>query len=429
MGFVLRWMFLSLRIRRRRHFGLAAALALGTLALGLSVVSGLGLGRSLQRHLGELFPAGRIALRPTATSFLWLQVETASITPDTIEKVRALPGVRRASGEATVRFPISASGNLLGEQFETDISVTGIEGWLLGNEEPPNFAYDPADPNAVVPGVLSQYFLDLYNMTLAESNGLPKLSPAAVVGRHLQLLLGQSVLGFSDDSAAKKTWTTPCQIVGLSTNPDLLGLAMPLAAVEEFNRRYGFTDKRYRAVHVELTSPDAWDRLRDPVAKLGLEWRDAQAPWRRGVAIVRLAGFAFIGLGALVFVLSLAYQTSAVNWLLLRRRGETALCRALGASTGQVVFLLLGEIALVSAVGIGAGTAIVFAALRLANGWYHGLRATMTFLPADLFAIPAWWVLLLGGLCWCAALALALRAVRTTLRRSLTDTLSRGASH
>jgi len=46
--------------------------------------------------------------------------------------------------------------------------------------------------------------------------------------------------------------------------------------------------------------------------------------------------------------------------------------------------------------GSARGTAIVFAALRLGNGWYHGLRATMTFLPADLFAIPAWWVLLLG---------------------------------
>ncbi len=423
VAFVPRLLLVSLARRWRGYLAMTGGLAIGTLALGLSVVAGPGAGRSLKAHLNAIFPAQRVVLHPRALSLIWLKVETAKITPATVQAVAALPGVARVSPEATIRFPISAQGSLVGNVIRTDVTVTGVEGWLLGDDKPTSFTYTPGSGERV-PAVLSQYFLDLYNMTYAESNKLPKLTKMAAVGRQFDLILGESTLR-PGNPANKKPASAPCRIAGLSRNPDLLGLAIPLAAVEDFNRWYGMEDKRYRALHVELESAEALDGIRDELTALGLEVRDREAPWRRAVVVVRLVGLGFLGLGGLVFVLALAYMGSSVGWIVTRRRREMAVLRALGASWIQAAALLASEIALAGFVGIAAGVGAATAAMIAANHWYQTLRTDWTFLPPDLFTVPWQWLAILGAACWLVAIAFSIKPVLACARESITMALSR----
>ena len=133
----------SMRGKRLRSAAVVGGLAVGMLALGLAAVAGLGTARSLRRHLESLFPEQRVVLRSKTIEAFTLQAETMSITPETVEAVRALPGVVRVCPEATARFPLSGRGNLFGKTYSTDITITGIEAWLLGDEAPPDFAYRP----------------------------------------------------------------------------------------------------------------------------------------------------------------------------------------------------------------------------------------------------------------------------------------------
>lgn len=416
---------ISQRDRRLRQAAVIGGLAIGMLALGIAVVAGLGVARSLQNHLASLFPSHRVVLRPKTMDALWLRFETAALSPKTLEAVRGLPGVVRVSPEATVRFPISAEGNLVGNSYRTDLTVTGVEGWLLGEALPPNFTFDP---DGVLPAILSEYFLDLYNMALAESNKLPKFSPSAIVGRSFTLILGESTLrpasGYVPGSPAKLK-TMPGEIVALTNNPDLLGLMVPLEAVEAFNAWYGLEEKRYRALHVELDSPERVDALAKQVEPLGLEVNDRMGPWRRVLQVVRLAAIAFIALGALVFILALAYMASALAAMLAQRRRELALYRALGASPRQILGIVLAEIALLSALGIAAGLAAAILAARLTDHWYGAWRAYRTYLPESLFGLPWLWITLLGIACWLIALLIAYLSAATANRGPLSAILSR----
>jgi len=412
----------SMRGKRLRSAAVVGGLAVGMLALGLAAVAGLGTARSLRRHLESLFPEQRVVLRSKTIEAFTLQAETMSITPETVEAVRALPGVVRVCPEATARFPLSGRGNLFGKTYSTDITITGIEAWLLGDEAPPDFAYRP-ESGKPIPAVLSYYFLDLYNIALAESNNLPKFSPSAIIGKHIDLILGESTLQPADET--RRTQVVPSVIAGLTRNPDLLGLLVPLDAVEAFNTWYGITDKRYRQLHVELASSEAVEAVKPALDKLGLEMQDRMAPWRKALTVVRLVAAAFVGLGVLVFALALAYLASTITWMLSERRRELALFRALGASPRQVLTLLATEVGVISLLGIGLGIGAAAAGLCAANRVYLGWRGDRVFLPESLFAVPWWWMALLGLSCWALAMVLSLSQVLASTRTPISNALTK----
>ena len=424
LGSILFLYSVSFRARGRHYAWMAAGMALGMLALGGAVVFGLGIGRTLEDYRKTLFPGNRVLLRPKALNVIWLKVETAAITTATLQAVRALPGVRRVSPEATIRFPVSAEATLLGNTFYTDITITGIEGWVLGADEPPNFTYDMRS-GGQVPAVLASYFLDLYNTALAESNSLPKLSPAAAIGRRFRIFLGASTVRPANNASDRKVVYVDAQVAALSRNPDLLGLVIPLKAIEQFNAWYGITDKKYRALHAELDDPAALDTLREKAPSLGLEIADSAAAWRRAMVFVKLVGWAFVAFGALVFALAAAYLTSSFSWMLARRRQERGLFQALGATAGEVAALLAGEIAIVGAAGTAAGLGLAAGLVAWANHWYRGWRVEHPYLPETLFSVPWGWIVLLGAACWALAIAFSCRRVLRDARKPVAETLNR----
>jgi hypothetical protein len=416
---------LSLRARRKAYASMLAAIAIGALTLGLALLGGLGPARAVRERLSVLFPAQRIVLRPRTIDMLWLQVKTAEITPATVEAVRDLEGVVRVSPEATLRFPVRAVGELLGSTFSTDIAVTGVEGWVLGPHIPASFSWS-ADQAAVAPAVVSEYFLDLYNMTLAESNHLPQLSRAAAIGRHFTLVLGESTLALgAPPPNAPEPRSAACRVVALSRNPDVLGLAIPLGAVDAFNAWYGHETKRYIALHVELESAEALDTLLPQLPALGLDYRDRAAPWRRAAVILGGAGVAILGLGALVFTLALIHMNASVKWMLAERRRELALYRAMGATPRQVVNIVGLEICLMAAMGCGVGMGVAGAILHAIDLRYMALAEKWPFLPESLFSVSWESLMVLGAGCWLVAAGLGLLRIRGALRENITEVLTR----
>lgn len=401
---------ISLRTHWKTWAWVAAGMAIGSFALGISVFSGLGFSQSLKTHLQSIFPENRIILQPKMTDISVLRVETGTITTQTLATVRAFPGVRRVSPEATLRFPVSAEATLFGGAYRTDITVTGVEPWLLGADAPADFTYEIGKEREV-PAILAAYFLDLYNLALAEGNHLPKLSPAAVINRKFNLVLGESSIHPSNEGARVAIETG--RIVALSRNPDLLGLMIPLEAVEAFNKWYGLSTVSYRRLHVELASPAAMDSLKKQLPEMKLEILDSSGPWRKLAGFLDLVGFGFAALGVLIFALALAYLLASINWLLIRRQRERALLLTLGCGRADLTLLMTAETALVAGLGIASGLVGSAALFRQANAWYHAWRLGRTYLPEHLFAAPWGWIGALGVLCWALAIALPCRRIHS----------------
>ena len=103
-----------------------------------------------------------------------------------------------------------------------------------------------------------------------------------------------------------------------------------------------------------------------------------------------------------------------VSVAVARRRNELGVRMALGARSRDIVWLVLGDLALITALGLIAGAALAFASGRLVTTLLYGLT------PTDP-ATAALAVALLGGIALLAGYLPARRAARLDPMIALRD--------
>ena len=76
-------------------------------------------------------------------------------------------------------------------------------------------------------------------------------TPPAAKGREFTLILGESTIGATSPTAPVRH--VRCRVVGLTPNPRLVGIAVPLDAVAAWNAEYApRTSATYSALHIDL---------------------------------------------------------------------------------------------------------------------------------------------------------------------------------
>jgi ABC-type antimicrobial peptide transport system permease subunit len=100
--------------------------------------------------------------------------------------------------------------------------------------------------------------------------------------------------------------------------------------------------------------------------------------------------------------------------IILERRRELALMRALGATRGTIRLLVLGEATLLGIVGGLAGILIGFVGTRVVDAVFHSQVGDFPFKPDSLFVVSPWMAAAAFGFallfCWVGALLPAFRA-------------------
>jgi hypothetical protein len=272
-----------------------------------------------------------------------------------------------------------------------------------------------ADGDAPCPVVVSRYWLDLYNMGMARAGGLPLLTPQAAVGRRFELVLGESVVGLA--ATEEPVRRLELQVVGLSAQPGLLGLVLPLEVVRGLNARYAPGRQRQYVELVAQLKPGAdRDSFLSAAGELGLRPSREEALGTRIKTAARLVGWSLIGLALAVFALGLATFYLLFAMIFHSRRLDLVRLRTLGLTPAQSLALALAEVAVLS------GAAIVLAATaNLALG--HALERAaepllqrVATLPEGLLAFSPVWMALFAALILVASLLPALPMLRWVVR-------------
>lgn len=383
------------RIRRSRLFSARLGIGFAVFFLSLGLGAAMGAWRSVRPVLEKVFPPQTLIVRPAAFNVALLRVRTATLTDSTLDAIRAIPGVRGVNAHMPVQFPLHARGKLgpMQEEIVTEIAVHGVGREVVADalDATETFVWQLNDPRPC-PVVISSYFLDLYNLGLAESNRLPQFNERALIGKTFTLVLGISaILGPGNTERYQQV---QCAVAGFTRDPNLAGVALPIEAVRSFNRWYlGETyEATYTLAQVKTASVANIESVATALGALGLSTSvpgQMLERWRwivRGVFALLWA----IGLGVLLIALVNTANTFAL--VLMERRGEIGMFRALGATRRLIHRLYLAEAAWVGvSAGLG-GALLAWVAAAAATGYLRHRIA----LPASLgeFSIqPDWWLL------------------------------------
>jgi hypothetical protein len=435
----------------RRHLRHLAAGGAGIAVSIVALVFFLGLGLGVRQVLlGEIFPMDRLEVHRPATdlSLLAIKIELGKDTLDQarLDELAAIDGVAAVYPKMRLLVPATATGgeSLLGAGMQTELVADGVDPNLVADAVGDRF-HDPAlDPAAlpdqclsdrdcpagsacvapssfatgrcreVIPVIVSEHMVELYNGAFRRAYRLPKVDPDALIGLGLEVRFGASSLRPTRGPVLAER----LRLVGFSDAAIPLGLTMPLGFVRRINRELGPSGAAdgYHSAVLPLSSKGAAHRVVAAAERLGLEVRDTGA--RRAASLMAVL-LAVVGIvGAVILAVSALHVMHVFALLTVLRRREIAVMRAVGASRGSVRLLLVTEAAVV---GLAAGAVGVATARGL--GWLtdrvveSGL-SDLPFAPETLFAFPAW---LLAGAVAVAVLCCVLGALGPVLLATAAD--------
>jgi putative ABC transport system permease protein len=411
--------------RARGSFVLGAfgiAVGVGAFAFLLALAGGVS-----RVILGQVFPVERLEVVQRKTSFSALSSlmgGPARLTNDVAARLRARPEVKAANPRMKVAFParIWGGARFFGQDLQTEYVGDGLDPSLVAGAvgAPYEFAdlekpgkpctsdaecggwpqYCPADLQTCqrpVPVLLSRYLLEIYNGQIARSHGMPQINDFLLNrlrGFTFNVELGRSMI---KSASRGRPVVRSMQFVGISEHAIPIGVTVPIAYVQRWNRTYAGEREGadYTSIVVTVRSKRDLTPLAAYIKEQGFDQADTGAE-QAGLAItIVTALFALLA----TVIISVAAINIAHTFFaqVLERRRELALLRAVGATRADVALLVLGEAGAVGLTGAVAGLLLSRGLAALADLAAARYLPAFPFKPDSFFAFSGPLVLLAVG--------------------------------
>jgi len=344
-------------------------------------------------RLKRSFPENQIIISPQTLDFTLIQFSTSAITDATIEKIKNVKGVIGAYPILPLTMPVCAEGRIFGNEMSTDLSVNGVDSDLVKDEIENHYVFS-AQNQQYLPVLVSQYFVDLYNLGIAQGSNLPRISKVAIIGRTFNLILGESLV--LDSGNKEKSEVIECQVVGLTLNRSLLAVAAPIEKIKEFNEWYtGNKNFKYTRLIVKIESPEVFETLISLCKKLNLTISSEKKTLEQFLFLIRIILYVIFSFTIIIVFLSVIMLTNHYSLTLLERKSEIGIFRVLGGTPFQTFLLYFLESGLIGFIGGIIGITGMLLLINFLNKTISQYFSELSFIPDTFFHTPFWLLIFL----------------------------------
>lgn len=376
----------------------------------------------------------------------------SGLTAFTEEDLRAIEGVIATYPKQQLGFPATVRGgkSILGEDVWADLVADGIDPELveLPKDNPRNAFVDwagiercdtnescgdgavckanvcerkPCTGHAMcpessycddatkrcempVPVIVSPSLLELYNgnvQSMLQGMSMrtkpPRLTEDAIIGFTVRASLGEGMLGraSSVQRGERDVREVPLKLVGFSPLAIPLGVTVPRAYIERWNKEFaGAKDaQEYASIVVELARAEQLNSVIDAVREdLNLDVhpryeaaREAAGMLQTLLLVFGLFAAVIVGVGALHIAQTAALRNQA-------RRREFGVMRSVGASSRDILWMLIVEAAVLGALAGALAFPLAWSAASVVDSLFGHWAPDFPFKPTALFVFRwAWW--------------------------------------
>jgi predicted permease len=352
--------------------GLGKTLVIAQISLSLVLVAGAGLLLATLRQLEALDPGfdrnNVLLIGVTLPSNTGTPDRNRAIFDEMLSRLRALVGVRSASYSDITPVGDAIDADIL--QFENN----------AGRSNPPALVFF----NLVSDGYFETLGTPLLSGRDFNARDTPRSPKVAIVNETLskKFFQGQNPIGKYYRELRGAKLGDPIAIIGVARDAKYANLREPvpptvyIAARKEARTRSEATFELQAAGGSPASLISAAKSCMEHVdGDASLQFKTLAAQVGRSLSrerlLAALSGF-FGGLALLLATIGL-YGVTSYN--IARRRGEIGIRMALGATESRVLHIVLGEVAILVAVGLVIGFALSLGATRLIASFLYGVKA------------------------------------------------------
>lgn len=320
-----------------------------------------------------------------------LEDDKVGLNEDTIRKFKTIPGIVAAYPQLTLKFPVSSRITMLGYTFETDSPVFGIPPEVF-QDEPELYKAFTSKEDEVIPLLLNTHLLNIYNSSIAESNNLPRLTEAALIGAKIDVMLGYST--FMQSAMPQNKEATPGVIAGFSERVPLMGMSIPLATAEQFLKEYHADTNEnginYHSIYVIAEKMENIEAISEEIENMGFS---TQSALKMVQNINNILNYFFLIFGVLTIIILIVAVGSIINTIsmsVLSRVKEIGILRACGSTKRDVSLIFFTESMLMGFLGAFLGILFGVGVSVICNSYLLSIVPDVSYKPATFFAYPLW---------------------------------------
>ena len=427
--------------RNKRDFifsSIGIIVGIGTLIFFTALGAGV-----KQTVLEKIFVIGQLeVVKPTVGLFAGNK-----LSDDDVNKLTNLPGVKGVYPKMKLTFPTSATGgkSLIGKDIWAELIADGIPPDLVKLNDPAVFqdfgaevkcetdvqcfsfqtctdqrcqssscnddsdcTADSTDLGAFcttknrcqapIPVVISPTLVEIYNgsihTAMSGASGalsmLPKLDKKALIGLEFEGVFGKSYLGRSSKGKIEKR---RMRLVGFSDQAITLGATMPIGYVKRLNAKYKnqSASQEYHSILVETKSNEHVAEVSRIIKDdMGYALSDKFEQAERAGLLIFLMTLVFNLISLIILAIAAVNIMHTFLMLVLERKRELALMRAVGATRSNIRLLVFGEAALLGLIGGCFGVVGGFLSTLAVDLVFKNYVVDFPFKPESLFAFEPW---------------------------------------
>ncbi|MFA6521524.1 MAG: FtsX-like permease family protein [Candidatus Gracilibacteria bacterium] len=398
---ILPFVFKDLMRRPGQLFVLLAGIAFAAAAAFILFSLRFGIEQSLYESAARKNPLSEITVYGKSSPLFNIFGQSQKVLNDEVmAEISKMPEVTQVSKHMIYSNLASIQIEIAGQPLQTDSLIFGTERKAITSDLPRDATWTAdLEKNSVdspIPVLISRKLIDLYNLSLAPSAGLPELSEDTFRGKSIKILPGYSSF-FPTLGKPAKTWEG--KIVGFSDRVDLVGITIPLQTVEALSAADGNTTRTYNKLFVTLNSAQNVEKVSAQLESQGMHVTSLQKEFKEIGKSLQL-------IQIIVFILSSIILAGAVIlignsfWAILSVRSkEIGIMRAIGASRKTLSLIYFIEVGIMGFAGGILGTLIglvsnaIFQKLIAKQISLYSISVESIFKPE----IPFIFILLIGS--------------------------------
>lgn len=259
--------------------------------------------------------------------------------------------------------------------------------WVRAKE---GFCEDP------LPVLLNPFLIEVFNSSVASSLGLQPLDgTAAILGVRFRMHLGGSF--FTASLPERQQAVRQAEIVGFSNKALDFGVTLPIEYVRRFNARFKGRDaaRTYGTFILETRGNEDVSELIGELDTRGFALSSRSQDARKAADMLFILTLVFSFISIVIMGVAGVNISHTFMMIVMERRHEIGIMRAIGATRMDIRKMVLGEAALIGVFGAAIGEALAYGGSRLANLAADQFLGRVPFKPDDFFVFD--WRVLVGA--------------------------------